>query len=126
MSKKVEDQLFDLKEAFLNLGCTLKTETHEVEGLGPICLKELSVGLRDEWGNIDKDNSLVWLIQNTVCNEAGEFVLKDVEPKRLKNMPVKVFEKIVDLIFAQNGFRVASSQVEPGQEELKNLETSQT
>lgn len=108
-----------LATAFLNIAYNRAVDIHEIQGLGKVGLKELSVGLRDQWAKI-KEDSLIWLLQQTICDpDTGEFVLKTIEVDRLKEMPTVVFEKLVDLVFEQNGFKGN------GSEELKNLPADQ-
>lgn len=124
-NKKVVESALAL--AFLNIADNRQIETHEIDGLGKIGLKELSVGLRDEWSKI-KDDSIIWLVQNTVCDpESGEFVLKQIEVARLKELPSKIIDGVVDLVFKQNGFKVATKkEVRMESQELKNSEANQS
>lgn len=115
-----------LATAFLNLADNRQIEIHDVEGLGKVGLKELSIGLRDDWSKI-KEDSVIWLVQNTVCDpDTGELVLQQIDVARLKEIPSKIFDAVVSLVFKQNGFKTVSEiEAGAGSKELKNLETSQ-
>lgn len=112
-----------LTDAFLNIAGNREIEIHEIEGLGTIGIKRLSIGARDAW--LEKpENQQIRLMQSTVCDpETGELVLDKIDIERLKDLPVNIAEKIGELVFKQNGFKTVKSGSESN--ELKNSEASQ-
>lgn len=120
--------LNSIAAAFMYSANNRDIEKHEVEGLGEVGLKKLSIGGREDWLRAELSEQPIILIQNTVCDPiTGELVLKELTPKQLKELPIPLVEELTKLIFKQNGFKtVAEAQAEKESEELKNLEADQT
>ena len=112
-----------LAAAFLKIADNREIEIHEIEGLGKIGIKRLSIGARDSWLEQTND-SQIYLLQRTVCDpETGELVLDKIDVERLKDLPVDVAENIGMLILKQNGFKTVKSNSSES-EEIKNSEAS--
>ena len=115
-----------LASLFLSMADNREIETHEIEGLGKVGIKKLSIAARDEWVASDKD-STVCLIQNAVCDsETGELVLKKIAVDRLKELPTSVVDSLIEKIFKHNGIKtVKEAREEKQSEELKNSNADQ-
>lgn len=113
-----------LTTAFLNVAENRDIEIHDIEGLGKIGIKRLSIGARDAWIE-QSDNQQIYLLQNTVCDpETGELVLDKIDIERLKDLPINIAEQIGKLVFKQNGFKTKEDYGLES-DELKNSKASQ-
>ncbi|WP_151731858.1 hypothetical protein [Acinetobacter ursingii] len=115
-----------LAASFLQLAQASKIETHNIDGLGEIGIKELTIENRDIWMKAQKENNnpTVVLLQHTVCEpETGELVLKQVSVDDLKQLPMTVVNDIVGKVFKQNKIETAKTTQS---EELKNSDASQS
>ncbi len=119
-----------LVDHFLNLAENPVIQVHEdIEELGKVGTKAMSIAARDEWISLQKENhstSTVVLIQNCVCDPvSGVLVLKEIDTEKLKQLPATVSDKLVKKIFAQNGIKTKADELKEGENELKNSEATQ-
>lgn len=116
-----------LASLFLSMADNREIETHEIEGLGKVGIKKLSIAARDEWV-AESENSTVCLLQNAVCDaDTGDLVLKKIAVDRLKELPTSVVDALVEKIFKHNGIKtVKEAREEKQSEELKNSNADQS
>ena len=118
-----------LATAFLQLAETPVIEVHNIESLGEIGIKQLSLAAQQEWAAAGNGLGLVTLIKNTVCDpETGELVLKQIPDDELKKLPLKVLNSITEKVYKQNGIALKGSSDSEKDEsvELKNSQADQS
>lgn len=114
-----------LAAAFLALAENKDFVTDEVEGLGKIGLKRLSLADRDAWVEADKDSVAV-IIKGSVCDpETGELSLKNLTNDQIKAIPGPIADELVKKIYKHNNIKTLAdiqAEKEAGQEpeQLKN------
>lgn len=117
-----------LATAFLQLAEKPVIEVHNIDGLGKIGIKQLSLAAQQEWAAAGRDLGLVTLIKNTVCDpETGELVLKQIPDDELKKLPLKVLSNITKKVYKQNDIVLKGDEKLEKDEptELKNSEADQ-
>lgn len=125
-----------LATAFLAMVDHPKIATVQIDGLGPIGIREMNLKTRDEWlekTEKDKKNQTIFLLQSSVCEpETGELVLNQLTVEQLQGLPMNVINSIVTEINQLNGFKTKEQiEAEKAQnggdsEQLKNSETNQS
>lgn len=115
-----------LAASFLAIANSPKIEVFNIDGLGQIGLKQLTIENRDTWlkAQKDNDNATIVLLQCTVCEpETGELVLKQLSVDELRQLPMSVVNEIVEKVFDQNGIKTSKDKADA---ELKNSEANQS
>ncbi len=91
--------------AFLALAENKDFVKDDVDGLGSIGIKKMSLADRDAWISAEKDSTSI-LIQSTVCDpETGELTLKGLSADQIKGIPAPIADQLVKKIYAHNGIK---------------------
>lgn len=119
--------LTSVASLFLAAADHREIETHDIEGLGKVGIKKLSIAARDEWVASEKD-STICLLQNAVCDpDTGILVLKEIQLERLKELPTTIVDSLIEKIFKHNGMKTVKDLREEQQSvELKNSKADQS
>lgn len=126
MTKKTVIELPSLAAAFVKLAENRNIEVHEIEGLGKVGLKQLSISGRDRWLE-EKDSSTACLLQSAVCDpETGELVLKHLSYEDIKELPMNIVDELARKIFKQNNFKTVKELKQDDAVELKNSVADQS
>ncbi|HBO4583265.1 hypothetical protein IAF28_09030 [Acinetobacter baumannii] len=112
---------------FLEITEKPRFEVVEVERLGKIGLRLLTIETRDEWLEAQKNDpktAFPILMKNTVCDpDSGELVLQEIETEQLRKLPAMVEKDLFSKICKANGIK--TQEEAKREEELKNSEAGQ-
>ncbi|EHU2604698.1 hypothetical protein AZH07_RS02215 [Acinetobacter baumannii] len=112
---------------FLEITEKPRFEVVEVEQLGKIGLRLLTIETRDEWLEAQKNDpktAFPILMKNTVCDpDSGELVLQELETEQLRKLPAMVEKDLFSKICKANGIKTQAEAKQ--EEELKNSEAGQ-
>ncbi|MCT9271128.1 hypothetical protein KTH70_07330 [Acinetobacter baumannii] len=114
-----------LAAAFLAVAENKDFIIDEVEGLGRIGLKRLSLEDRDAWVAAEND-SIPIIIKGSVCDpETGELSLKELNNDQIKKIPGHIADELLKKIYKHNGIKTMAeinAEREAGKEpeQLKN------
>ncbi|MDC5644056.1 hypothetical protein OFN05_15350 [Acinetobacter baumannii] len=102
-------------------------EVVEIEQLGKVGLRQLTIATREEWTEAQKNDpktAVGVLFKSTVCEpDSGELALVDLQEEQLLKLPIVVVNDLFLKICKANGIK---TQDEIKQEvELKNSEADQ-
>ncbi|ELW81964.1 hypothetical protein ACINWC743_1576 [Acinetobacter sp. WC-743] len=118
-----------LATAFLQLAENPVIEVHNIDGLGDIGIKQLSLAAQQEWASAGSGLGLVTLLKNTVCDpHSGDLVLKQLPDEELKKLPLPILNNIVEKVYKQNGIAMSGDKNNQSNEsvELKNSQADQS
>lgn len=118
------EKYMSLINKFLEITEKPAIEVVEVEQLGKVGLRQLTIATREEWNEAQKNDpktAIGVLFKNTVCDpDSGKLALIEVEEEQLLKLPIVVVNDLFLKICEANGIK---TQEQAKQEaELKNSE----
>ena len=113
------------KATFLARATTFKRVAVEVENVGTVYVRELSVAEARQYMGIvqkekDETHALAWLAVHVLCDEDGRPILTEQDAETVKQMPMRVLNQIAETSAALGGAK------KPGEAQKKESGTSPT